>query len=58
MEYRRFHDMLIVRIDKGEEILEQFRRIAEAEHIRLASVSALGAICDFTVGVFNPAPIT
>ena len=53
MEYRRFRDTLIVRIDKGEEILEQLRRVAEQEHIRLAEVSALGAIRDFTVGVFN-----
>ena len=53
MEYRRFRDTLIVRIDKGEEILEQLRRVAEAEHIRLAGVSALGAICDFTAGVLN-----
>lgn len=53
MEYRRFRDTLIVRIDKGEEILEQLRRVAEQEHIRLAEVSGLGAIRDFTVGVFN-----
>ena len=53
MEYKRFHDTLIVRIDKGEEILEQLRRVAEQERIRLAEVSALGAIRSFTVGVFN-----
>lgn len=55
MEYRKFQNTLIVRIDKGEEILEQLRRVSEQEHIRLASVSALGAIGDFTVGVFDTA---
>ena len=53
MEYRRFQDTLVVRMDRGEEILEQLQRVAEKENIRLASVSALGAVSDFTVGVFK-----
>ena len=53
MEYRRFWDTLIVRMDKGEEITEQLRTVAEKENIRLASVEALGAVNDFTVGVYN-----
>lgn len=53
MDYRRFHDKLIVRIDKGEEILEQLQAVAVKENVRLASVRALGAVNDFTVGVFK-----
>lgn len=53
MEYRRFNDTVIARIDRGEEILCQIEQIAQREQIKLASVSALGAINDFTVGVFN-----
>ena len=53
MEYRRFDDTLIIRIDKNEEITEQIRLVAERENIRLASVQALGAVDDFTVGVFD-----
>ena len=53
MDYRRFQDTIIVRIDRNEEIIEQVRQIAEREKIRLASVQALGAVDDFTVGVFN-----
>ena len=55
MEYRRFNDTLVVRIDRGEEITEQLRVIAEREAIKLAGVEALGAVSDFTVGVYNTA---
>ncbi len=53
MQYKRFDNTIFVRIDKGEEILEQIKVLAEAENIKLASVSALGATNDFTVGVFK-----
>ena len=53
MEYGRFQDTIIIRMDKGEEILEQLKVAAEKERIKLAAVSALGAINDFTVGVFH-----
>ena len=53
MEYRRFSDKVVVRIDRGEEILTKIKEVALAENIKLASVSALGATDDFTVGVYN-----
>lgn len=55
MEYRRFDDTIIARIDKGEEILAQIKEIALRENIKLASVRALGAVNEFTVGVFRTA---
>lgn len=53
MDYRKFDHTIIARIDKGEEILEQMKEIALKEKIQLASVNALGATNDFTVGVYN-----
>lgn len=53
MDYRKFNNTIIARIDKGEEILEKVKEIALKEQIKLASVSALGAVDDFTVGVFR-----
>lgn len=53
MEYRRFENTVIARLDKGEEILEQLEKISLAENIKLANIRALGAVNDFTVGVFN-----
>ena len=53
MEYRRFNDTIIARFDRGEEIVAQVRKIAEAENIKLASVEALGALSEFNVGLFD-----
>ena len=51
MDYRKFGDTLLVRLDRGEEILEQVKALALKENITLASVQALGALGSFTVGV-------
>ena len=53
MEYRRFNNTIVARIDKGEEILENIKQIALKEKIQLADVNALGATNDFTVGVYK-----
>ena len=53
MDYRKFGNTYVVRIDKDEEILEQIKTLALKEHITLAQVSALGAVKDFTIGIFK-----
>lgn len=54
MQYKRFNDTIIVRIDRGEEILDKLREVCLSEGVKLASVSAIGAVNSFTVGVFRP----
>lgn len=53
MQYKRFENTIIARIDKGEEVLEKIKEIALSENIKLANINALGATNDFTVGVFK-----
>ena len=55
MQYTRFDNTIVARIDRGEEILAELKKIALAENIRLAQVRALGAVGDFTVGVLYTA---
>lgn len=53
MKYQSFEQTIIVRMDKGEDIVKQVKNVALKEKIKLASISALGAINEFTVGVFK-----
>lgn len=53
MEYRRFNNTIVCRIDRGEEILDKIKEVALKENIKLANVNALGATNEFTVGVFK-----
>lgn len=53
MDYRKFGRKLVIRMDPGEEILEQLQLVCEKEKVALASVSAIGAVGSFTVGLFD-----
>ncbi|MCI2047315.1 MAG: DNA-binding protein [Faecalibacterium sp.] len=55
MEYRRFENTIVARLDRGEEITAQLKLIAQKAGVRLGMVNALGAVDDFTVGVYNVA---
>ena len=53
MEYRKFGDTYVVRMDRGEEILATLKALCEKENIRLAQVDALGAVDHVVVGVYD-----
>ena len=55
MEYRRFENVCVVRLDPGEEILELVKAVSLREDIKLATVQGLGAVNEITVGVFDTA---
>ena len=53
MDYKRFKNAIVLRIDRGEEILEQLKAVCLKENVKLASVSGIGAINDLTSGVWD-----
>ena len=53
MEYRKFGDTYVVRIDRGEEILASLTSLCRKEDIRLAQVDALGAVDHAIVSVYD-----
>ena len=55
MEYRKFPQGYALRLDPGEEIVECLTRLVDREHVRLGTVSALGAANDVTIGIFDTA---
>ena len=55
MVYKVFGDNIVARIDRGEEILVSVKSICEKENIKLASISALGAVDHVIVGLYKVA---
>ncbi len=53
MEYRRFNDKIVLRLDRDDEIVESIKTVAAKENVRLAYVSGIGGTDKVSIGVFN-----
>lgn len=53
MNYRKFENQYVIRLDRGEEIVESLKTIAEKENIKLAYLTGIGAVGKVTAGVFD-----
>ncbi|TCK92800.1 hypothetical protein EDC19_1955 [Natranaerovirga hydrolytica] len=53
MDYKRVENSLIIRVDRGEEVIETLKTICEKEKVALGMVTGIGAANDITVGLFN-----
>jgi len=53
MEYRRFGNKYILRIDKGEEVVDTLKKFCIDNKIRLGTITGLGATNKVTIGLFE-----
>jgi hypothetical protein len=53
MIYKIFGNTAVVRIDRGEEIVSCVKKLCEKENIRLASITALGAVDHIAIGLYR-----
>ena len=53
MEYKRFDDTVVLRLDRNDEITESLISVCASENIRAASFDGIGATDDFEVGIFD-----
>jgi predicted DNA-binding protein with PD1-like motif len=53
MNYKRFHNKVIVRIDKGEELVDSLKTVCKKLEIKLGSIIGIGATDKITVQLMN-----
>ena len=53
MEYRRFNDKYVVRLQKGEELIESILKLAREENISLGRVSGLAAVDQVEISLYG-----
>lgn len=53
MEYRKFNDTIILRLNRGEEIVESIKKVVEEEKIDLGYIIGLGAVNEAEIGLFD-----
>ena len=53
MEYRRFEDKYILRIDRGEDVVNVLTNFCREKDIRLGTISGIGAASLVEIGLFN-----
>ncbi|OON87875.1 DNA-binding protein [Oribacterium sp. C9] len=53
MDYRVFGNQIVLRIDRGEEVMETIVKLCEKEKINLGSIVGLGAADHLVMGLYD-----
>jgi len=53
MKFKKFGNKWVIRIDKGEEIVQTLTKICKDNKIKLGSISGIGAVSKATIGLFE-----
>lgn len=53
MEFRQFDNKFVLRLDRGEEIIETLKSFCTDQQIKLGWIHGIGAVNKITVGLFD-----
>lgn len=53
MDYRRFDNTIVLRLEKGEEVIESINELCIKEKIKAGTITGLGATNNITIGLFK-----
>lgn len=53
MDFKKFGDKYIVRLDKGEEIVSTLKKFCEKENVKLGWIKGIGAVDEAKIGIFK-----
>ena len=53
MKYINYEDTYVLRLEKGEEVVESIKKLCKEEKILLAEITGLGAANLVEIGLFN-----
>ena len=53
MLYKKVNNKYVVRLNIGEDIVESVKKLAQEQHIRLGTVTGIGAVNKAEIGLFN-----
>lgn len=53
MEFKKFENQYVIRIDKGEEVLTILAKLCKEEKIKVGQITGIGATDKITIGLFD-----
>ncbi|WP_031515789.1 PPC domain-containing DNA-binding protein [Desulfofalx alkaliphila] len=53
MEYQKFGNKYVLRLDKGDEVIESIKAVCRQNAIKLGTVTGIGAINKAVIGIFE-----
>ena len=53
MKFQKYGNKIMLRVDKGEEVVETIKAFCKEQEIRLGTVSGIGAANRMTIGLFD-----
>ncbi len=53
MDYEKFGNKYIVRLEKGEEIVTELKEFCKEQNIKLGWIKGIGAVCEAKIGIFK-----